>query len=96
MAKEKEVKEKSKKIKTKKEDILTSKIKEFYCVKDKLYTNTKKKEDPLRFISIHIEEHPNRPGNSSRVFEHVTIHYSWFDTPEEARHFKKELLQEII
>ena len=81
--------------KKKKEETAT-KVKNFYCVVDKKYSNTKKGEDPLRFINIKVEEHSSKPGNDTSVYAHATIHYSWFNEPDEARQFKKDLLQEVI
>jgi pimeloyl-CoA synthetase len=79
----------------KKKEEKSTRVKNYYCVVDKQYTNAKKGETSPRFINIRVEEHSSKPSNTTSVYEHATIHYSWFNEPEEARHFKKELLQEM-
>ena len=85
-----------KKGKKKKEEKISTKAQDYFCVIDKQYTNTKKNDPPIRFVYIKMEERIGKPENERKVLDHATIHYSWFNDPEEARNFKKELLQENV
>lgn len=70
-------------------------IKEYYCVVDKQYTNNKKNEVPLRFVTIRVKEHTSQPKDSVERLDHADVSYTWFKEADEAREYKSKLQLQV-